>query len=255
MSRIRSCVIAAALAVVALGWTAAEAVPPQTLIADSVAEFSGTRGLNNWYYGYYRITSAHPTYVATPGGVDYFVQLPLFTTNANHLDENAWQFPGNAAPWTLLSAGKAHPNGTDIWSGASTPDWAIRRYVSEAAGQLSVNWSLSKDLVNGPGGNGVTGRIFHNGVQEDWRTIAWDNGTGVNVTTLIPGVQIGDFIDLALDATGTFSVTYAGGGGIGNGQSDMSNFAATITVPEPATLALLAAGALLAARRRRGAQS
>ncbi|MCX5682771.1 MAG: PEP-CTERM sorting domain-containing protein [Planctomycetota bacterium] len=212
--------------------------------------FSGTQGLNNWYYGYTNVIQ-HPTYAATPGGTDYFVQLPWYVLITNKVrNEYAWQFNVPENPWTFLGAGTAHPNGSDQWSGGSTDvHWAIRRYVSEAAGTLTVNWSLSKaDIGGNPWANGTTGRIFHNGVQEDSRTIAWNDGTGYSVTTQIPGVQVGDYIDLVLDATGTFSSVY---GGWANGQWDLSNYSATITVPEPATLALLAAGGLLAIRRRR----
>ena len=222
------------------------------LIADSSADFSGVQGRNNWYYGYYNVsTDPNGFYNATPGGTDDFQAFTWYGVDTNHSDEPAWQFNTTDQPWTLLSAGKAHPNGSDQWSGGSTNvHWAVRRWVSEGSGHATINWFLSKAAVGGnPWSNGVTARLFHNGAQVDSRTIAWNATTNLGSQWVTLDVQAGDYIDFALDATGTFSSLY---GGYGNGQWDMSNFSAhVVLMPEPATLGLLAVGGLLTLRRRR----
>ena len=49
----------------------------------------------------------------------------------------------------------------------------------------------------------MTGRIFRNGVQVDSAVIGGTDGVGVSRTVAITNVQAGDFIDIALDPTGT----------------------------------------------------
>jgi hypothetical protein len=238
---------AMALAAVSVATPAAGGI----LVADSVAEFSSTQGQSGWYYGYHNV-SVNGTYDATPGGTDDFLQLSWCGLNTNHADSNAWQWNVSTAPWTYLSADETHPNGTDQWSGGSTNvHWSVRRWVSDVTGTLEVHWHLAKptSAVGGnPWSNGSTGRVLLNGVEANSRTIAWNDTTGVDVVTTIDGVQPGDFLDFALDATGTFSSLY---GGYGNGQWDATTFTATVFVPEPATLSLLALGGLVLARRSR----
>jgi len=193
------------------------------IIADSSADFSGVQGNSNWYYGYYNVsTDPNGVYNATPGGTDDFQAFTWYGVDTNHSDEPAWQFNTTDQPWTLLSAGKAHPNGSDQWSGGSTNvHWAVRRWVSEVSGLVDIYWYLSKADVGGnPWSNGVTARLFHNGATVASRTIAW-NDTSLGSQWMPLVVQAGDYIDFALDAKGTFSSLY---GGYGNGQWDMANF-------------------------------
>ncbi len=51
-------------------------------------------------------------------------------------------------------------------------------------------------------GDGVTGHVFHNGVEVDVAQIAGNDRTGVTRTVVITGVEVGDTIDFALDPTG-----------------------------------------------------
>ena len=240
-------ILAFALVAVSLTAPAAGGV----LVADSNAEFSSTQGQAGWYYGYHNV-SVNGTYDAAPGGTDDFIQLPWYGANVNHADSAAWQWNVSQAPWTYVSANETHPNGTDPWSGGSTNvHWSVRRWVSDVAGTLEVRWHIAKpaSAVGGnPFSNGSTGRVLLNGAQADSKTIAWNDTTGFDVVTTIPGVAVGDHLDFALDATGTFSSQY---GGTGNGQWDATTFTATVFVPEPATLLLLALGGLATLRRRK----
>lgn len=246
MVRIRTRSVVLCLVGIVFLWGASAKAAPK--LADSVADFTGVQGQNGWTYGYFNTSDHGGVYVATPGGTDYFVQLPWYGIITNKVaDENAWQFEVSANPWTFLGAGKAHPNGSDPWSGSGTNDhWAVRRYVSPVAGTLEMDWHLAKDDITY--GNGVTGRVFFNGTEVDTHTIAFDDAVGIDSVVEIPGVHTGDYIDLVLDACGT---DWMADGGINNGQDDLSFQTATILlIPEPGTLTLVVLGGLAALRRR-----
>jgi len=181
--------------------------PANTVVADSVADwsFSGTQGEKNWTYGYYNRT-------ADAGGVyatNDFTPFPRGggTWGANNYWDGAkydW-FNGNP-PWDEIGQTGCHPNG--INNGAE--HWVIRRWVSEVSGRIVVEWRLAK---SNPAGNGVTGRVFHNGVQKDSAAVAGTDSVGVNRSVTITNVQVGDFIDIALDPTGPTGDTGDGSDG------------------------------------------
>jgi len=174
----------------------AEVARRNVTVANSVSDFSDTQGSNNWLYGYYnKTTDGDATYQASN-----FVAFPRAAGAwgvANYWTGTMWDWFNGNPPWTEISATGGHPNG----SNNGNEHWAIRRWVSEVAGNVTVHFRIAKSNIGG--GNGVTGRIFHNGVERFTRTIAFnDNGTLTNDVS-ITGVMIGDFIDIALDATGT----------------------------------------------------
>ena len=109
-----------------------------------------------------------------------------------------WDWFNGNPPWDEIGQTGLHPNGTNSTGGEH---WVIRRWVSQVSGRITVDWTLAKQNI--AGGNGVTGRIFRNGVQVDSAVIAGTDGVGVSRTVAISNVQAGDFIDIALDPTGT----------------------------------------------------
>jgi hypothetical protein len=180
---------------------------PSILVADSVADwsFSGTQGEKNWFYGYYNRT-------ADPGGIysgTEFVAFPRSTSPFgafNYWTGTIWDWPSGNPPWDEIGQTTWHPNGVNN----SAEHWMIRRWVSEVSGRITVDWTLAKANLNG---NGVTGHVFHNGVEKDVVTIAGNNGAGVSRSVVITNVQIGDFIDVALDPTGVGGATDDGSDG------------------------------------------
>jgi hypothetical protein len=181
--------------------------PANAVVADTVADwsFTGTQGEKNWFYGYYNRTT-------DPGGVyaagDF---TPFPRANTAHSPTSYWTgtmwdwFAGNP-PWTEIGQQNVHPNGVN--NGAE--HWAIRRWVSEVSGRITVDWHVRKANASG---NGVTGRILHNGVEKDVAIIAGADSVGVTRSIVISNVAVGDFIDVALDPRGTGGSTDDGADG------------------------------------------
>jgi hypothetical protein len=177
---------------------------PKT-VANSVSDFSDTQGSNNWYYGYYNKTADGNGYQAAD-----FTPFPRDAgpwSATSYWSGTIWDWFAGNPPWTEISATGGHPNG----SNNTTEHWAIRRWVSEVNGNLTVHFRLAKSNLGG--GNGVTGRIFHNGAEIFSRTIAFNDGGSLTNDVSILGVVAGDFIDIALDATGTDGLATDGSDG------------------------------------------
>ncbi|HTD86259.1 MAG TPA: lamin tail domain-containing protein, partial [Candidatus Binatia bacterium] len=183
-------------------FTAALATADPTLmtVADTETDwsFGGVQGEKNWYYGYYNKSGdADATYQATN-----FVAFPRSNgpqgTN-NFWDEQEWDWPSGDPPFDKIGQYWMIPNGTN--SGAQ--HWVIKRWLSEANGTITVNWSALKELPdqNNPGGGGATVRIFHNGIQRDSAVIPGGDTVGVQRSVTISNVVAGDPIDIALDPT------------------------------------------------------
>ncbi len=165
-------------------------------IADSIAEFSGTQGQYNWFYGYYdKTVDANQTYQSQD-----FIQFPSSPGpygSANYWTGSSWDWYNGNPPWTELNSNGGHPNG----SNNGNIHWAVRRWVSETPGILNITIRLAK---GNPGcGSGTTGRIFHNGVEKFSKTITYNDSTGITTNLIIYDVNAGDFIDFVIDPTGT----------------------------------------------------
>ena len=120
-----------------------------TRIADSVAEFSGTQGVNNWFYGYWNKGAdsdgiyADGEFIAFPNAAGPF-------SAGNFWDGAAWSWFNGNPPFTQLTAEGGSPSANDGTPGA--PDHAaIRRYVSEVNGPVTISGRLIH--TNTLGGN------------------------------------------------------------------------------------------------------
>jgi CotH kinase protein/Lamin Tail Domain len=165
-------------------------------VANSAADFSDTQGSNNWFYGYYNKT-ADPDRSYDPADFIPFPKADGAWSANNFWTGTKWDWFGGNPPWTEISVTDAHPNG----SNNGDEHWAVRRWVSEVAGNVTVRFRLAKSNVGG--GNGVTGRIFHNGTEVFSKTIAFNDASAVTNVVRIYSVAEGDFLDFALDSTGT----------------------------------------------------
>jgi len=166
-----------------------------TRVANSVADFSGVQGNMNWHYGHYnRTTDGDDTY--QPGDFLPFPNGGGAWSGSEFFTGSLWDWFAGNPPWTEISGNGAHPNALNT----GDEHWAIRRWVSEVTGTVTVRFRLSKANVNC--GNGVTGRILHNGNEVFSRSIAFnDPGNVTNEVTLV-GLAPGDFVDFALDPRG-----------------------------------------------------
>jgi len=135
-------------------------------VADSQADFSGVQGQHGWYYGYYDGAQ-------NPGG---FQHMPLF----NVFLPNFWSITANAPGgyWVCLSNIGGHPSGTrGIQDRVPAINASVRRFYFVEGGPVTVSGTLRKVIETC--GNGVTGRIFVNGVEVWSQSIPGNDTTGL----------------------------------------------------------------------------
>ncbi len=157
------------------------------VLADSVAEFSGVQGQANWLYGYYN-KSVDPNLTYSDGDFN--------SADPNWGYSGAWALGPGDPPWTNLTNTGGHPNGTN--SGAA--QWAVRRWMSETEGTVSARIRLARGAA---AGNGITGRLFVNGVEKWSRTIAAADTAGAWHDLQLTDLKLNDRVDLAMDSLGT----------------------------------------------------
>ena len=173
--------------------TAADFAP----VADTIADWSitGTQGAKGWQYGWYDVVAdtfagyqttnftAFPNAGGPHGGVNFW-------------NGAEWQWFDGEPPFDRIGQYTCTPNIFPSGGTNAYQHWVIRRWTSEVAGTLLIDWHLSKrDLTGG----GVTGRIFRNGAQVDTLTVAAAEFNGVVRTVSIPGVQVGDLLDFTVE--------------------------------------------------------
>lgn len=171
------------------------------LFADSTNDWAGTsaQGVNGWSYGYYN-RSLDPNLAYDPA-------TDFNTTDPNWIFSGGWALGPGDPPWTSLGRDTWHPNGSN--NGAE--HWPVRRWVSEANGNVNARLFFAKQNVGG--GNGTTLRVFVNGLQRFSRTIGGTDGTGLRTNLVLEGLSIGDLVEFALDALGTDGTTADGSDG------------------------------------------
>jgi hypothetical protein len=177
-----------------------------TVLADSVADFSGVQGQSSWYYGYY----------TSPFDWSTFSQLS-FTTGA-------WV---NSPGWTYIGSDVVHPNGPNTFPGEQ---WAVRRWVSEVSGTVDIDGHFAANNPGMAGADGVTFLLMLNPTTLLSRSIASGDTVGQDFH-LTAAVRHGDTLDFVV-APGA------------NDWRDGTAFNATVSLhtPEPDTLGILAVG-------------
>ena len=176
-------------------------------IADSAGEFSGRQGQDGWYYGYYNGDSSNPY------SIEDFEQLPVFA--------GSWT-AGGTAYWTEISADGGHPNG-QITSGGrkAEPQWAVRRWVSDASGMVTLTGRLAKRYP-GSQGDGIDGYIIVDG------EIVWSQHIGEGDTV---GVEYA--LDVFVNSDSILDFALAPGN---SDWQDSGLFSAVVVARKPLTL-------------------
>src|ERR1700674_4204075 len=152
-------------AIVSLILAAATAKVCAQTIADSVVDYSGTQGLNGWWYGYYDVSGdTVPGYDPT----NDFAQCTIW-------DGSVW-WVGDSV-WTSFARSSCHPNGAVNSPGATAREqWGVRRWVSTVTGAFQVHGHIAKE--NTACGDGTTAMVFLNGTNLLTRSLLAGDGTG-----------------------------------------------------------------------------
>lgn len=186
--------------------TLATDTPLSLVVANSVADFSGVQGQNGWSYGYRDFTAtgrtmnynAATSFIPFAGGANEGTPYEGGLEGTQHWDGAKWDLAVPADPWTEVGPESLHPNGTN----GIAEHWVIRRWqATELTGPtpVALTWHMRK---GNPNDNGVTGILFVNGRQVDYRTIAGNDAVGVT-RKVFTVLQPTDVVDLALTPTGT----------------------------------------------------
>jgi Lamin Tail Domain len=173
--------------------TAADFAP----VADTIADWSvtGTQGAKGWQYGWYDVVAdTFAGYQTT--NFNAFPNNGGPHSGANFWNGSEWQWFDGEPPFDRIGQYTCTPNIFPSGGTNANQHWVIRRWTSEIAGTLLIDWHLSKRNLTGAG---VVGRIFRNGTQVDALTVAAAEFNGVIRTVTIPGVQVGDLLDFTVE--------------------------------------------------------
>ena len=166
-----------------------DAVTFRLNLADSYEDWSlvGQQGAVGWLYGYFdRTADVDGVY-----DVDDFTCFPPAAWNGFAFDLD---YPGGNPPWTLVGRTAMHPNAAE--NGGE--HWAIRRFTSPVAGEVSIDWALEKYQ---PNGTGLTLRVFVDGAAVETLVVA-GNDDSLHTGTTTVTLQAGSVIDFAIDPNG-----------------------------------------------------
>ena len=165
-------------------------------VADSEADWlPRTQNHNGWRYGIALRDERPRGDSIEPGG--YLPgEFRGFLQMWDWRDNNRWGLaPAGQEPWTSLAQVAVHPNCEED---GSDYHWVIRRWTAHRTGTATIDWTTRK---NRGAGNGVTGRLWSEGVELDRAIIGPDDLVGVDRRVTLD-VAAGQAVDLVTDCWG-----------------------------------------------------
>jgi len=162
-----------------------------TPLADSSEEYSDVQGVDNWYYGYWDRTADEENDDGVYDAAADFREMTDW-----HDEWWMWHVQvGEGGYWTAIGGTGMHPNGLNPNDGRlAARHWAIRRWVSELTGSVSIQTEF---YALDTGGDGMGVKVLVGGVEQYSETLeGWDE-EGV-APTLCVEVQDGTPIDFAV---------------------------------------------------------
>ena len=197
------------LALLSPGWALAQDGTLGQVLAHSAPDWSstGVQGEHGWHYGWYDQRAD----VERGDGRYSTQEFVPFRNDGSGLPTPSNQWNGEL--WHLIEGGSTDVDtGVQLSASGGRPSasasagapvrWAVRRWRSDVEGEVEVDAILTNDGA----GDGVVGRIFHNGRQ--LRALSSDGLTDIFVATVV--LAIGDVLDFALDADGSGNLAGAG---------------------------------------------
>jgi hypothetical protein len=170
------------------------------VVANSVTEFSCVQGQDNWRYGYYD----------GPFTSSDFQEMTQCIPDPQYGGHAWWVNPANY--WTSVRSEVSFPNGPASCGRQPVEHWAVRRWISETTGTVTIS-GVVQNMFGGF--DGFTALIIVDG------TVVWSQhvpGTAPIPYSTDVAVSAGSLLDFAVDPGGSdcndhakFTATIVGG--------------------------------------------
>lgn len=154
------------------------------VIADSVEDFSGVQGQDDWFYGYYRVDVGD-----SPTVPSSFREAENFNMDF----ANLWSLVGTG-DWLGIGATNQHPHRPGAGRNTAGEYWATRRWVSDFDGDIQITGLIDEGNL---GGDGVIVGLYIDGIDfGQWDLLSVTNS--MIPLDIAATVSIGTTIDLTV---------------------------------------------------------
>lgn len=175
------------------------AVDPEAVIANSVTEFSGEQGKNGWYYGFWdRSLDRDGKYDQTS---DFKLLTHFGKDVQNGLSERKdfitgelW-FLEDGRFYTSIWAHGGHANSrTQLGDYAAAEQWAVRRWICDASGIVTISGHAGKTMPWGANWSGECRAIIVVDGETVYSTVMDEHGVDYAVAVKVREKSVVDFV-------------------------------------------------------------
>lgn len=172
---------------------------PEVIIANSVTEFSDKQGKDGWHYGYWdRSVDADGNYNQS---ADFKLLKHFGKDVRNGLSEHnkfttgdVW-FLEDGRFYTSLWATGGHANSPDrLGEHAAAEQWAVRRWISDASGTVTISGHAGKVMPWGANWGGECQAIIIVDGETVFSTVMDEHGLDYAVAVKIHAKSVVDFL-------------------------------------------------------------